>query len=99
MVEGIIFGIIITDVLVRAIRSWGIFDPIRDRLKQNDFFRRLLSCYECTSVWVACFVAIYIFYINLPILTYFLVIIGLAKWFNTLYEWLDASRAKKEGEI
>jgi hypothetical protein len=96
----LIKALLLTDVTVRALRSWGIFDRLRSQIKaRSQFVNKLLSCYECTSVWSAAFVVVYLLYFEVPIITYWLMASRLATWLNTAYEWLDAVRAVKEGEI
>ena len=102
MVEGIILllkGIILTEGLTAAARSWGIFDGPRSRVKKSPFFRRLLDCCECTSVWAAGFVVPYLLYFEVPVLSYILIFARLALYLHTIYELIDASRAVKEGQI
>ena len=103
MVDGIIFilkGIILTEILTRAARSWGIFQKPRDFLKRKSgFFRKLLDCFECTSVWVGAFVVTYLVYFELNFITWALLFAALARYLHTFYEWLDAARSVKEGEI
>lgn len=102
MFENLIFickGIILTECLTRAARTWGIFDSIRSHVKKLDFFRRLLDCFECTSVWVGTFVVAYLVYFELDFITWALLFATLARYLHTFYEWLDASRSVKEGEI
>ena len=95
----ILKGLILTEVLTRATRTWGIFDALRTRVKKLDFLRRLLDCFECTSVWVAFPVLLYLLYFEFRPFTYFMIFVFGARWINTLYEYLDALRAKKEGEL
>jgi hypothetical protein len=102
MVTGIILllkGVILTEGLTAAARSWGIFDEPRRRVKKSPFFRRLLDCCECTSVWAAGFVVPYLLYFELPILSYILISARLALYMHTIYDWLDACRAVKEGQL
>lgn len=102
MLEGIVFilkGIILTECLTRATRSWGIFDKPRSHAKKILFFRRLLDCFECTSVWVGAFVVCYLVYFELNFITWTLLFATLARYLHAFYEWLDASRSVKEGEI
>jgi len=103
MVEGIVFvfkGLILTEVLTRAARTWGIFDPLRSWLKfQSSFLRRLLDCFECTSVWAAALVVSYLMWFEVPLLTWLLIFHRLACFVQVVYDYLDALRAKKEGEI
>jgi hypothetical protein len=95
----ILTGVILTEVLTRAVRTWGIFDSIRRRVKKLDFFRRLLDCFECTSVWIGAGVVAYLLYFEFKPFTYLLIFCSLARWLNVVYEYLDASRAVKEGEL
>ena len=102
MVAGFIFlakAIILTEVLTNAARSWGIFDPWRSRLKSVGYFNRLLSCFECTSVWAGAFVTLYLLYFELLPVTYTLCFHRLACFLHLGWETFDAIRAKKEGEI
>lgn len=102
MVSGIIFiikAILLTEVLTNVARNWGIFDSWRNRLKSIDFFRRLLDCFECTSVYAAFFVTFYLLYFEVTIVTYALCFHRLACFLHVGWEWADATRAKREGEI
>ena len=102
MTEVILFickGVLLTEVLTRAIRTWGIFEDLRQLFTMIDFFKRLLACFECTSIWVASFVTLYLLYFEWPILSYLLIFSALARYLHTGYELLDAARAVKEGEI
>lgn len=93
-------GVILTDVLVNALRSWGIFDKPRKWLRsRSGFIDKLLSCYECTSVWAAGAVVLYLSCFEIRPVTYLILIHRLAMFVHTIYDWLDASRAVKEGEI
>ena len=102
VVEGIVFavkGIILTECLTRAARTWELFDGIRSHAKKLDFFRRLLDCFECTSVWVGAFVVAYLVYFELEFITWALLFATLARYLHTFYEYLDACRSVKEGEL
>jgi len=104
MGEGIIWflfkGIILTEVLTNALRSWEIFTPQRKWLKtQSDFLRRLLDCFECTSVWVGVVVIIYLTYFEVPLVTYALVFHRGACFIRNLYDLIDSYRAVKQGEL
>ena len=93
-------GLILTECLTRAARSWGIFNGIREALKaKSGFLRRLLDCFECTSVWVGFFVFFYLFLFDFPPITFGLIFATLARYLHVFYEWLDAARAVKEGQI
>ena len=96
----LIKGIILTDVLARALKEWGIFDGPRNWVKaKSSFARKLLSCYECVSVWSSIFVILYLLYFEVPPITYALCFHRLACFLHVGWEISDAIRAKKEGEI
>jgi hypothetical protein len=103
MVEGIGFFLkaaILTEVLTNAVRSWGIFDRLRAWVKcRSNFLRRLLDCFECTSIWVGTFVACYLMFFEITILSYLLIFSGLARYIHTAYDLLDAKRAVEEGKL
>ena len=92
-------GIILTEVLTNAVREWKIFDPIRNPLKRISFFRELLDCFECTSVWVAFFVIVYLTRFEWTPFTYALIIHRFACFIKLVYNILDAYRAVKEKEV
>jgi hypothetical protein len=93
-------GAVLTDVCVNALRSWGIFDRQRKWARsKSQFLNRLLDCYECTSVWAGTLVVGYLLWFEWEPLTYLLLFHRLAMFLHTAYEWLDAARAVKEGEI
>lgn len=92
-------GIILTEVLTRAARNWMLFDGIRSHVKKVNFFRRLLDCFECTSVWAGAFVVLYLVYFEQYLITWTLLFAALARYLHTFYEWLEAARSVKEGEI
>lgn len=96
----VIKGIILTDVAVNAARSWEIFDKPRRWLRDRSrFLKALLGCYECTSVWASAGVVAYLLWFEWEPFTYMLILHRLAMFVHTIYDWLDASRAVKEGEI
>lgn len=103
MVENIIFickGLILTEVLTNATRTWGIFESPRSFLKsRSSFLRRLLDCFDCTSIWVAFFTISYLLYFEFPLFTYALIFHWFARFSHSLYDFLDASRAVKEKEV
>jgi len=103
MVEGIIFwakAVILTEVFCNAARSWGIFDNIRSTITTKvDFFRRLLECFECTSVWAATFTIFYLTFFEVELFTYILIAHRLACFLHLGFEYGDAARAVKEKEI
>ena len=50
----LIFAVILTELLTELVIKSVIFKPIRDRLgKLGNWFKELLSCGYCFSVWVA----------------------------------------------
>ena len=103
MVEGIIFvlkGLILTDVLTSAARTWGIFESPRSFLKvRSSFLRGLLDCFDCTSVWAAFFAVSYLLYFEWPLFTYALMFHWFTRFSHTIYDLVDASRAIKEKEV
>ncbi len=103
MLEGIIWlvkGIILTCVLTNAMHRWGIFNPLRAFLKtRSTIFCRLLSCYECCSVWAAFLVFSYLFFLDTSLITYPLIFQWVATNLRILLDLLDAKRAVKEKEI
>jgi len=103
MLSGAIFllkGLILTEVLTNALRSWGIFDPYRNKLKSKSLFlQRLLDCFECTSVWAGFFVVSYLLFFEWEPFTFALIFHRLACFLHLGYEFLDASRSVKEGQI
>ncbi len=99
MIEFILKGIILTEVLTRAARTWGVFGSLRSIVVRINFIRKLLACFECTSVWAGAFIVLYLLYFEVEPITYLLIFCSLARWLNVVYEFIDASRAVKEGEI
>jgi hypothetical protein len=93
-------GIILTTVLTRAVREWGIFDKPREWIKsKSNYIRRLLDCYECSAFWVAFFVIFYLFYFEWYIFTYALIFQWVACWAQIFYEVVDAERANREQDF
>lgn len=102
MVDGIIFvlkAVLLIESLTNAVKNWGIFDPIRERIRRINFFDSLLSCFECTSVWVSFFVIPYLLFFEITLFTYLMIFHRLACFINLFYQFLDVSRAKKEKEL
>ena len=96
----IVKGVFLTETLVNALRSWGIFDPIRNRIKaRSQFLNRLLSCFECTSVWAGAVVVGYLTFCEVELITYLFIFHRLACFLHLGWEYLDACRAVKEGQI
>jgi len=92
-------GIILTEVFTNAARSWEIFKGPRERIKENGFFRRLLDCFECSSVWSGIFVVCYLMYFEIPILTWALIFHRAACFIQIGYLNFDLSRALKEDDL
>lgn len=103
MVEGIIFlgkGVILTEALTHAVKSWGIFDTVRDRLtRRYGFLRRLLPCFECTSVWIASGAILYLYFLDFRPLTFIVVFQRLAVYINIAINYVDALRASTANKI
>lgn len=43
----------ITEAITEIIVVRDIFKPIRDKIKEDSFIKKMISCGACTSVWVA----------------------------------------------
>lgn len=103
MLEGIIFiakGVILTEALTHAVRSWGIFDTVRYRLTQrSNFLRRLLLCFECTSVWIAVGAMLYLYFLDFKPLTLIIIFQRLAVYINISINYIDALRASTINKI
>jgi len=103
MLEGIIYlakGVILTEALTHAVRSWGILNTVRDRItRQYAFPRQLLACFECTSVWIATGVMLYLYFVDFRPLTVIIIFQRLAVYVNTTYNYVDALRATTINKI
>ena len=103
MVDAALFwvkGILLTEALAHAIRSWGIFDGARARLAARcDFLRRLLDCYECTAVWTAAGVFLYLYFLDFPPFDFILIIARLATIGHIAIDLVDALRAWLIGKL
>jgi len=96
----IIKGIMLTDVLARALKDWGIFDSQRNWVKRrSEFFNKLLACNECIRIWTAFFVIFYLLYFEWFLFTYALIFQWTACWAKIFYEIADAERANKEQDF
>ena len=97
MFDGIIFtvkAIILTEASTHALRSWGIFDTQRQWFtSRSAFLSRLLSCYECTAVWTASGVLLYLHFLDFWPLTWLLIISRLATIAHIAVDLVDAWRA------
>ncbi len=93
-------GIILTEVLTNAVRKWGIFNRQREWVKsKSNFFRSLLDCFECTSIWCAFFVVLYLSYFEIIFITYALIFHRTACFINIVWLNFDWSRANKEQDF
>jgi len=103
MIEWIIFlikGIILTEVLTNAAREWKIFDRPRNWVKRrSNFFKELLDCFTCQSVWIAFFVVGYLSWFEIPLVTYALIFHRGACFLNSAWENADWARANKEQDF
>lgn len=102
MIEGIVFvikGIILTEVLTNAAREWKIFDVPRKWIKKAMFFKELLDCFECSSVWIGGFVVSYLYWFEIPLVTYALIFHRAACFINIAWLNFDFSRANKEQDF
>ena len=90
----ILKGILLTEALAHAVRSWGIFDGMRSRItSRSDFMRRLLACYECTSVWIAAAVFGYLYFLDFWPFTFTIITARLATIAHICIDGIDAWRA------
>jgi len=97
MVDQIIFilkQVLLTEALTHAVRSWGIFDGVRSHIVNRcDFLRRLLSCYECTAVWIATAVFSYLYFLDFWPFTVIIITSRLATIAHIVIDGVDAWRA------
>ena len=103
MVDQAVFAIkliLLTEALTHAARSWGIFDGVRSHIaKRSDFARRLLSCFECTSVWIAATVFAYLYFLDLWPITFIIITARLATIAHIVIDGVDAWRASTQNKI
>jgi len=103
MDEWIIFfikGIILTEVATNVAREWKIFDRTRNWLKGRSwFFKELLACFTCVSVHCGFIVAAYLFWFEVPLVTYALIFHRAACFINIGWLNADAARANKEQDF
>ena len=87
-------AILLTEALTHAIRNWGIFDGMRSSItSRSDFVRRLLACYECTSVWIATAVFTYLYFLDFWPFTAIIITARLATIAHIVVNLVDAWRA------
>jgi len=103
MIDGIVFvlkGILLTDVLARALKDWGIFETPRNWVKKkSNFFNKLLECDECVRVWTGFFVILYLIYFEWIVFTYALIFHRAACFINIVWLNADWARANKEQDF
>jgi len=103
MIEGIVFvlkGIILTEVVTNAAREWKIFDRPRNWVKGRSwFFKELLDCFTCQSVHSGFFVAAYLLWFEIPLVTFALIFHRAACFINIAWQNFDWTRANKEQDF
>ena len=103
MVDQIIFcvkGILLTEAIAHAVKSWGIFDVVRSHIiTRSDFAGRLLACFECTSVWIAAAVFAYLYFLDFWPVTFIIITSRLATIAHIAVDGLDAWRAATINKI
>ena len=103
MVDQIVFivkGILLTEALTHAVRSWGIFDRIRYRItRRSEFLRELLACFECTSVWIAAAIFVYLYFLDFWPITAIIITARLATIAHIVIDGVDAWRAATANKI
>jgi fatty acid desaturase len=96
----ILKGIILTEALTHAVRSWGILDGLRGKITQRcAFLRKLLACFECTSVWIAAAVICYLLFFELFFITWVIILQRLACYVHVIFDLIDARRAVEQNKI
>lgn len=96
----ILKGLLLTEALTHAVRSWGIFDGTRSRITARcDFLRRLLDCFECTAVWTAAGVFFYLYFLDFPPFDFIIIIARLATIAHIAVDLVDAWRAWLIGKL
>jgi len=92
-------GIILTEVITNVVREWKIFDRPRNWVKRSWFFKELLDCFTCTSVWGGGFVVLYLSYFEVSLVTYALIFHRGACFINIAWLNADWTRANKEQDF
>ena len=97
MADQIIFlvkGILLTEALAHAVKSWGIFDGMRSYITaRSGLLSRLLACFECVSVWTAAAVFLYLFFLDFWPFTFIIIAARLATIGHIIVDLVDAWRA------
>jgi len=103
MADQIVFyikGILLAEALTHAVRSWGVFDGVRSRIVNRcDFLRRLLSCYECSAVWITAAVFTYLYFLDFWPFTFIIITARLATITHIVIDGVDAWRAAAINKI
>ena len=103
MADQIIFcvkGILLTEALAHAVKSWGIFDGVRSYITARSvFLSRLLACFECVSVWTASAVYLYLFFLDFWQFTFIIIAARLATIAHIVIDLVDAWRASTINRI
>lgn len=87
-------AVVLTEALTHAVKSWGILEPARARLSgEIQFFKRLLSCFECVSVWTAAAVFVYLYFLDIQAVTYIIIFQRVATVLHIGVDFVDALRA------
>ena len=93
-------GLLLTEALAHAVRSWGIFDGVRSRIAARSvFLQRLFACYECTAVWTAAGVFLYLYFLDFWPLTYIIIVARLATIAHIAIDAVDAWRAAQISKL
>ena len=93
-------GVLLTEALAHAVKSWGIFDDVRSYITSRcGFLLRLLACFECVSVWTAAAVFAYLYFLDFWPFTFIIIAQRLATIFNIGINLLDAWRAATINKI
>jgi len=92
--------VLLTEALTHAVRNWGIFDDVRSRIVgRSGFFSRLLSCYECSAVWIATAVFAYLYFLDFWPFTVIIITARLATIAHIVIDLVDAWRAATINKI
>ena len=90
----ILKGLLLTEALAHAVKSWGIFDGIRSHITARSvFLSRLIACFECVSVWTATAVFIYLYFLDFWPFTFIIITARLATIAHICIDGIDAWRA------
>lgn len=91
---------LLTEAIAHALKNWGILDDIRLSLTARSvFLARLLSCFECVSVWAAAFSFLYIYFLDLWPITFIILSSRAAAVLHIVIDLLDAWRASTLNKV